>query len=255
MLSRLFPLLLLVLLAWVAPTAARSEATLAALLAEARSAESGFEVARALELYLAAERLAPDDPDTLQKIAQQLSDLTLGTEDRAEKKARAEKALDYARRAVALEPNDPVNVLSLAICYGKLGAYGDTRAKVEYSRLVKQEAERALALDPTYDWAHHVLGRWHHEVADLGAAARFFVRLVYGGLPPASRAEAVRYLERAVALAPTRVSHHAELGFAHLAAGNKEEARRAFEAALALPSAELYDEPAKARARAALKKL
>lgn len=227
----------------------------ASLLAEAAAAEARFDVPRALELYTAADRIEPDRPATLQKIAQQLSDLSLEEADNAAKKARAEKALAYARRAVALQPDNAVNVLSLAICHGKLAVFSDTRAKIEYSRLVKQEAERALALDPAYDWAHHVLGRWHYEVASLGGTARFFIRLIYGGLPPATFADAVAHLEKAVSLAPNRVPHHLELGFALLAAGRKTEARSSFNRGLALPSVELYDESAKARAREALAKL
>jgi tetratricopeptide (TPR) repeat protein len=221
-------------------------------VAAARAAEANFEVSRALELYLEADRLRPDDPVTLQKIAQQLSDLTLEVATPAEKKAQAARALEFAQRAATLAPDDPVNVLSLAICYGKLGVYSDTRTKVEYSRLVRREAERALALDPRYDWAHHVLGRWHLEVAQLGVTARVVVRLVYGGLPAASKDEAIRHLREAVALAPERVPHHVELGFAYRAAGRAKEARESFERALALPSRELYDEPAQDRARAVL---
>jgi tetratricopeptide (TPR) repeat protein len=222
--------------------------------AEARAAETRFETARALELYLEADRLRPDDAPTLQKIAQQLSDLSLEVTTKAEKKAQAEKALAYARRAVALAPDNAVNVLSLAICHGKMAVFSDARTKIEYSRLVRQDAERALALDPNYDWAHHVLGRWHHEVAELGAATRFFVRVVYGGLPDASRETAIRHLEKAAELSPARIPHHVELGFAYLAAGRTADARRSFELALALPSTELYDESAKTRARAALAK-
>jgi tetratricopeptide (TPR) repeat protein len=222
------------------------------VLDEARAAEARFEVARALELYLEADRLRPNDPVTLQKIAQQLSDLSLEVATAAEKKAQAAKALEFAKRAVALAPDSPVNVLSLAICYGKKGVFSDTRTKIEYSRLVRMEAERALALDPNYDWAHHVLGRWHLEVAELGAATRFVVRLVYGGLPPASKDQAILHLRRAAELAPERVPHHVELGFAYRAAGRTADARESFERALALPSLELYDEPAKERARAAL---
>ncbi len=237
---------------------ARSEVTTPSaesLLMDARAAEARFDVARALELYLAADKLQPDNPVTLQKIAQQLSDLSLVVPDEAAKKAQAEKALAYAKRAVALQPDNAVNVLSLAVCHGKMGVFSDTRSKIEYSRLVKLEAERALALDPTYDWAHHVLGRWHYEVASLGGTTRFFIRLVYGGLPAASLDEAIAQLQKAVALAPARVPHHLELGFAYLAAGRKTEARASFSTGLALPSVELYDESAKERARAALAKL
>lgn len=223
-----------------------------AVLERARAAEAAFDARGALELYLAAEKLRPDDPVILQKIAQQLSDLSLVVASDAEKKVQAEKALAYAKRAVALAPDNAVNVLSLAICYGKMGVFSDTRTKLEYSRLVREKALEALALDPNYDWAHHVLGRWHYEVAGLGATTRFFVRVIYGSLPEASKEEAVRRLETAVNLAPGRVPHHLELGFAYAALGRKAEARASFERGLALPSTELYDESAKARAREAL---
>jgi tetratricopeptide (TPR) repeat protein len=226
----------------------------ATVLSDAARAEKAFEVGRALDLYREADRLRPDDPVILQKIAQQLSDLSLTVATEGEKKSQAEQALAYAKRAVALAPDNAVNVLSLAICYGKMGVFSDTRTKIEYSRLVRVEAERAAALDPDYDWAHHVLGRWHHEVAGLGATTRMFVRVIYGGLPDASHEEAIRRLEKAVALAPTRVPHHVELGFAYRGAGRAADAEASFKRALALPSVELYDEPAKTRARDALKK-
>jgi hypothetical protein len=224
----------------------------AELRAEAAAAEVRLDVPEALRLYRELEPLAPDDAFVLQKIAQQLSDLSLSVATNEEKKAQAEQALAYAQRAVALQPNNAVNILSLAICYGKMAVFSDTRTKIEYSRKVREYAEEALRLDPNYDWAHHVLGRWHHEVADLGFGKRLVVRMVYGGLPPADKSAALTALRRAVELASWRVPHHVELGFAELASGNRAAARAAFEAALALPSSELYDESAKARAATAL---
>lgn len=249
----------LLLLAWAfaltagSVTARADEVT--EKLGQAADAEKRFDSRGALELYLEADKLRPDDAAILQKIAQQLSDLSLTVPTNEEKKAHATQALTYAQRAAELEPDNALNALLLAVCHGKLAVFSDTRAKIRYSRLVKQEAERAIALDPACDWAHHVLGRWHHEVASLSATRRFFVRLIYGGLPRASNAEAIRSLERAVEIAPARVPHHLELGFALLAAGRTDEAKTSFERGLAMPSTELYDEPAKARARAALEKL
>lgn len=191
----------------------------------------------------------------MQKIARQYSDLIVDIDDIAEKKASAQRALAYAERSVKLEPTNAENVLSLAVCHGKLAVYSDTKEKVNYSRLVREEAERALALDPNYAWAYHVLGRWHYEVSDLGGASRMFVRVFYGGLPPGSRAEAIRHLSRAVELEPSELAHHLELGFAYLADEQTAKARAAFEKGLAMPSQGKHDEPAKERARAALKSL
>lgn len=225
------------------------------LLSEAIAAEDRLDSRRALELLLEAERARPDDAFILRRIARQYSDLTVELPDSESRKQAVERALDYSQRAVTLDPANPEGVLSLAVCYGKLALYSGTREKVELSRLVRQETERALALDSDYSWAHHLLGRWHYEVSELGSVARFVVRLIYGGLPDASTADAVRHLERAVQLAPDQLQHRLELGFAYLAHGETEKARAAFEAGLAMPSREKHDEPAKQRAREALARL
>jgi tetratricopeptide (TPR) repeat protein len=222
------------------------------LVREALAAETRLDSRAALRLYEQAGAARPNDAFILQKIARQYSDLVTEQPDTAAKKRYAQTALDYARRAVDLKPGDPVNVLSLAVCHGKLAVYSDTKTKIRYSRLVKEDAERALALDPNYAWAHHLLGRWHYEVADLGATSKFFVRLLYGGLPPASLAEGIRHLRRATELEPDELNHWLELGFAHAAAGEFDAARAEWARGLAMPSRGKHDEPAKQRARAAL---
>jgi len=246
------PCLLVAALACVSPSLA---ADADALVRDALAAEARFDSRTALEFFLQADAARPNDPVILQKIARQYSDLTFDLTDPAEQKRDCLAALAYAQRAVALAPHNAVNVLSLAICYAKIGLYSDTRTKIANSRLVKDYAEQALALDPDYSYAHHVLGQWHHEVASIGLTARLFVHLVYGGLPPASTAEGVKHLRRAVALMPQLPSHHAELGFALLADGQRDAARREFEQALALPKREKYDDESRRRAREALAKL
>lgn len=219
---------------------------------EALAAEARLDSARALELFLELQRANPTDAFVLQKIAQQYSDLVVDQPDLEAKKRYARTALEWSERAVQADPTNAVNVLSLAVCHGKLATLSDTRTKVRYSRLVREEAERALQLDPNYAWAHHVLGRWHREVAELGSTARFFVRLFYGGLPDASVTVAVDHLERAVALEPDNVNHVLELGFAYAAASQRERARQEWQRGLAMPPRAKHDETAKHRARAAL---
>lgn len=247
MLPRLLSLLLLV------SSAGAGEP--AALLREALAAEARLDAQRALDLLLQADAARPDDAFILQKIARQYSDLVEDQPGVAERKLYAQIALDFSRRAVALNPSDAVNVLSVAICHGKIALYSDTREKVRYSRLVREDAERALALNPDYAWAHHVLGRWHYEVASLGTTAKFFVRLFYGGLPAASFDEGIRHLRRATELEPAELTHWLELGFACQVAGQPDAARRHWAHGLAMPARHKPDEPAKQRARAVLAQL
>lgn len=245
--SRVAGFLLAGWLAGMAPAAEVPE-----LLRAAAAAEMRLDSAQALKLYLQAEAAQPGDVTIVQAIARQYSDLVLDQTTDTARRRSAQAALDYARRAEKLDPRNAVSVLSLAIAYGKLGASSDTRAKVKYSRLVREEAERALALDPDYAWAHHILGRWHREVAALGPATRGLVWLFYGGLPGASPEEAVGHLQRAVELEPGELNHHLELGFALAAVGRLAEARQAWRTGLQMPSVGKHDEPAKREARAAL---
>ncbi len=244
--------LLLVLLAAVL-TARAADAD--ALVRDALAAEARFDAKAALDLFLKADAARPNDPFILQKIARQYSDLSPDLADRADQRRDCEQALAYAQRAHQLAPKNAENVLSLAICYAKIGFYSDTRTKIENSRLVKDYAEQALALDPNNDFAHHVLGQWNYEVASVGAAKRLLVKLIYGGLPPASTADAVKHLQRAVELAPAIPAHHAELGLALLADGQREAGERELRKSLELPRTMKYDEEAQRRAREALEKL
>jgi tetratricopeptide (TPR) repeat protein len=238
----------------VAPALSQAEPT-EDWSARAAAAESAENAREALRCYLAADAAAPGNPVILQKIARQYSDLADDQPTNPEKRAYAQHALDYSERAVTLAPDNAVNVLSLAISHGKLAIWSDLRAKVSYSRLVKAEAERAVALDPHYAWAYHVLGCWNYEVAQLGSTARLWLRLFYGGLPDASAAQGVRDLQRSVELDPGELAHRVALGFAYLAAGQEAAARTEFTASLAMRSHAKFDREAQERARSALARL
>lgn len=213
----------------------------AAWVAEGLAAEARHDPTAALVSFRAALALRPDDPEILQKIAKQLSDATFGETDETKKQRLVAEALTYAQRAAALAPDNAENVLSLAVLYGKLGIYADTGDKIEYARLIQQFAEKALALDPEYAWAHHVLGQWHLAMAELGATKRFLAGLFYGGLPRGSQTIGFEHLKRAVELEPDVLAHRAALGLACQHVGQTAEARGHWEVALTLPVREIHD--------------
>lgn len=225
------------------------------LLRDGRAAETRLDPAAALVFFQQADAARPGDPVILQKIAKQYSDQVPGQPTDDARREFATRALDYAQRAVALAPDNAVNVTSLAICHGHLALLGDTRAKVAYSKLIKEECERAIQLDPNNAWAHHLLGRWHGEVAAFGPVARFFAKLLYGGIPPASAEEGYRQLTRATELEPGELNHWIDLGFACAATGRLDEARRDWRKGLAMRATSTHDAPAKQRAREALRRL
>jgi tetratricopeptide (TPR) repeat protein len=245
--------LLLVVAGWLClPLLPAAEPSAEELLQAATAAEQRGAPAEALVPLEKADALRPDEPAILQRLSQQCSDHSEEVPDPIDKIRWCTRALHYAQRAVALQPDDAANVLSLAIVYGKLAPLSDIRTRVEYARLTHDYATRALALDPTYDYAHHVLGRWHVEVASLPAPQRWVARVIYGGLPPASLADGIRHLREAVELAPAVPAHHAALGFALQADDQRPAARACFTRAAALMPRDHHDRLMQQRAQRAL---
>ena len=218
------------------------------LLKQGDAYDAKLDNEQALAAYQRAESLGATDATTLTRIARQYALLMNDTRSDDKQRELGEKALDYSKRAVAADPHNAKAQLSVAICYGRLVRYQGARTKVEYSRLIKEYADRSLQLDATDSYAYHVLGAWNYELAQMGAFTRTFVKVVYGAIPPASNEEAERLFRKAVELAPERVSHHVELGRTYAALGRKDEARTELRKGLGLPNREKDDPESKRRA-------
>jgi tetratricopeptide (TPR) repeat protein len=95
------------------------------------------------------------------------------------------------------------------------------KQKVADSRLIKQEAKNAVALDPKQDVAYYLLGRWNFGVANIGFLPRAYVRIVYGGFPAASNEEAIKDFKEAIALTPGRILYTQGLAKVYEATGQK----------------------------------
>ena len=240
-------------LMWLSHGLARADDGLVdRLVAKGLNLEQQLEPRAALEVFREAAAVRPNDAFIQQKIAQQLSDSAFLEKDPLVRNRLTNEALQHAQRAVELDPNSAVSRLSLSVLYGKLSVESGVRTKIKYARLIRQNAETALELEPDYAWAWHVLGRWHVELSQLGMTRRAIVNLVFGGLPDASLEEGIRMLEEAVRLESDAVGHRVELGFAYQMAEQTEQARQCWEQALALPSTRIYDPAAKQRAASAL---
>ena len=209
----------------------------------------------AVAIYLKADALQPDDAEILRRIAKQYSQQVVSESRSPENRELARKAVYYAQRAVKCDPRNANAHLSLAICYGKAAFLEDARRRIEMSRLIREEAEAALRLDPKSDYAWHVLGRWNYELTNFNAALRFLAETIYGKFPDASNERARECFQKAVAIRPDRVIPHVELGRTYAALGMKQEALVELNQGLLLPSREKEDDESKDRARKAISAL
>ncbi len=154
--------------------------------------------------------------------------------DPRNKSAHFRRAEAFAQQAIKTDPRNDEGYKWLAVALGAQAEDVNVREQIRLSRMVKENIEKALALDPDDDISLLVLSRWHYKVASLQPWTRAFVRFVYGGLPPASLEKAESLLLRAIAI-KDRISHRYSLAKVYHAMGRREAALAQLRQALKLP--------------------
>lgn len=207
----------------------------------------------ALATFQEAEKLDPNRLDVLLRLSQQHGNLIAEAKSPADAQRSAERSLSYAKRSVEIAGENAKAHLALAVAYGRLADFVSNKTKLEYSKIIKTETLKSIVLDPTDDYAYHVLGRWNYSVANLNPVLKFMAQYIYGGVPVASNDEAVRYFKHAIEIAPQRIIHHHELARTYLAEGQRDLARKEWQTVLELPAFDAQDEQARREAKEALR--
>ena len=226
-----------------------------ALIAKGDQFDRQFQAKEALEVYLPANKLEPNNVYLLVRIARQYRHLMSDTSSKQEKLRLGNISLKFAERAATLAPDNAEAQLSPAISYGKMSPYMGSRDQVNASPRIKAAVDRTLQLDPTNDTAWHVLGRWNRVLADISVLKRVLAKALYGDLPVTTNEAAEKCLLKAIAINPNRLMHYIELGRVYAQMGRKEEARKCIQKGLAMPNKDHDDPEMKEIGRQTLQKL
>ncbi|SVD86355.1 uncharacterized protein METZ01_LOCUS439209, partial [marine metagenome] len=97
----------------------------------------------------------------------------------SEKQEHFLRAIDYAEKAIEIDPNNSEANLQIS---HTLGRYAQTVGVAEalsggFAERTKAAMDRAVELDPENVRAHLSIGSWHAEIV---AAAGFMAKLLYG---------------------------------------------------------------------------
>lgn len=206
---------------------------------------------QALDAYQKALEKSPNDASILVKIAKQYGDMMASLNGAARKNA-AEKSLEFSRKAVQVDPNSSDSHLAVALSLGKLTEFYGNKEKLQASREMKEKAEKALVLNSKSDYAHHLLGRWHQEMAGIGGATRLLAKVVYGGIPKGTYSEALDHFDKARKINNRRLIHQIEFGRTLAMMGDDEKAKAEIQKGLRMPNRDADDAEAKIRGRKTL---
>ena len=212
------------------------------LVAQGDGAFARIEYPAAITLYQEALARHPAEPELLWRLARVsvcLAEVSEG-EPRMKLLAGAEQ---YARACIAADSGVSEGHTWLAGALGYIALEEGTEQKLETSRELEREAQRAVQLNPADDAALSILGSFYRALGNVGWLERALASLFVGQVPRGGYEEAESALKKAVAIAPEIMRHRYELGILYIDMGRKEDARRALEAAAALPVRTAIDRP------------
>lgn len=220
------------------------------------SAYAKFNNVAALRFYSEAFKTDTTNYEAAWKISRAYVDIGETFKEKDKRKAYYKHGENYARKAVAINPEGSKGHLYLSIALGRVALDAGKKEQVRLSKEIKKEVDIALELDPNDDIALHVLGRWHRKMATLGWIQRKFANIFLGGVPKdASVEKSAECFERAIEINPGHINHHLELGLTYEKLKRKEDAIKQYEEVLALPKKDSDDDKYKQEAEERLKKL
>jgi len=149
----------------------------------------------------------------------------------------------YAETALKINPKNSEANCVMAIALGRSSMSKSGRDKIINAKEIKKYVDAAIANDPGNFKAWHVLGRWQYEISNLNALERSLVKLLYGGLPPATLKQSIHAFEKARALRPEFILNYFEMAKAYRDNHNKTKAIACLQVMLTLPI-QTEDDPA-----------
>ena len=130
----------------------------------------------------------------------------------------------YAESAIKVNPSGADGYYAMSVAIGRMALASSGKEKINAVKEIRSNAEKALKLNPQHGRAWHVIGKWHYEVSDLNMFEKAGVKLMYGGLPPASIQQAIQAYEKAKIYEPNFALNFLELAKAYKRNGQKDKA-------------------------------
>ncbi|MEO6254318.1 MAG: hypothetical protein ABIO79_13475 [Ferruginibacter sp.] len=159
----------------------------------------------------------------------------------------------YAETSLKIDPKNGEANCVMAIALGRSSLSKSGKEKIIAAREIKKYVDAAIANDPKNFKAWHVLGRWQYEISNLNGLERSLVKILYGGLPPATLKQSITAFEKARSLRPEFILNYFEMAKAYEDNNNKGKAIAYLNLMLTLPNQTEDDPKIKEMGRALLK--
>jgi len=205
--------------------------------------ENGEEEA-SLELFLKVLETESENYDALWTTSLIYARMGYRLNSKSEMREYFEKAKAYAEKAKEYHPDKGKSYYVYAVAVGRMTDLVGTRDRIRAAHVIKENAEKAIELEPDYAPVWHLYGVWHSDVANVSRGERVAARFISRGLPQGSNEKAEEYLKKAIQMNKDRILFQMDLARHYLKVGEEEKGVKVLERILELEPRTM-DDPGK----------
>ncbi len=163
-------------------------------------------------------------------------------ESEEEMRPHFKTAVDLAEKAVNSHPDNGYAYYAMAVAMGRMTEVMGPGDKINASRKVKQNVDKATDLIPDFAPVWHLYGVWHSDVANMSGALKAAAGLFSSGIPDASNEKAEEYLKKAISMDKDNILFHLDLAKHYLKVDQPEKAKPLLEEIITIEP-QMKDDP------------
>ncbi|MBW7892810.1 MAG: hypothetical protein H3C48_17655 [Chitinophagaceae bacterium] len=225
------------------------------LLSEAAKLEKDLKEKEALDVYQSILKIQPGQIDALCKSAELTARIGDRLKTKEQKSAYFKTAKSFAEKALNQKQNVAEAYYVMAYTDLKLASVSKAKEKAGYLRDVKFLTDSALLYNPNHAGALYLLGKWNIETLNLNMAEKAAIKVIFGGMPPASLEKAIEEFEKSRSANQWMVITYLDLAKAYVQNHETGKAIDVLKKMVRMPPRTEDDEDLKAEGRALLASL
>ncbi len=224
------------------------------LFQQAAQAEKDLKEADALVRYKEVLSVQPENVRALCKAAELTARIGNRQKDGKQRLTTFTEARQYATTALKTKPDAETNYV-LADIAAKMATVTSGKEKAHELREQKNYTDTALIMNANHAKALYLQGKWNFDIANLNAAEKTAVRVLFGGMPRASVMDAIKSFEKARTADPLLLVAYLDLAKAYIKNHQTDKAIEVLNRLVKLPPKTGDDETYKAEGRTLLASL
>lgn len=217
-----------------------------------------FDLINAAKNYESAYKQNPNNFFVLERITKIFNDLgedyfEINDKDNAEQSFI--KAVKYAEILFSKYPDSAKVYTLIAMSYGNLALYKGGNEKIKLANKVRENAEKAIKLNPNDYLPYIVLGIYNREIASLSWFERTFANTFFGKVPEGSLKSSEELLINALKINPGIITAMYQLSLVYQEMENEQKEIEWLKKVIDTPIADFRDKYAKRKAKERLNEL